>query len=337
MLTIGIPTYNRSGYLHNSLHSALSQSSNEVLVRVLDNASTDQTKDVVNEFIGVHQDKCIYSVNSKNIGSLNNFIRLAEMCETEYFCWLQDDDCLHLNFAERALTALQASPKVNVYSAFALLSRDMQSHYKPHVYGPPFPVDFMKEQRFKLFDGRLLAPFSLFMSVTFPPVSVFRTQVLQSYLKKQRPITPLFAERSYALHCAAGGEIAVDPFIGAILRLHAGQEQNEMLHREREEWLSFAEDVEQLVKGWGPDWLPLFEQMLHQIDPAYRQVWLEMSRMWPSDYSFCSAVRHALTQSLPDNGRVHNFTSVKKTVRDFTPPVLWRALGGLSRRLLPKL
>jgi hypothetical protein len=336
ILTIGIPTCNRSHFLSHSLQSALSQSSDQVRVVVLDNASTDQTKEVVAEYIKIHQDKCVYSANSHNIGPLNNFIRLAERCDTEFFSWLQDDDCLHVDFAGRALDAFRASPDVRVYSAFALLSRGMHSHYKPHVYGPPFPVDFLSEQKCKLFDGRLLAPFSLFMSVTFPPVSVFRTEVLQSYLRSQRAITPLFAERSYALHCAAGGKIAVDPFIGAILRLHSGQEQNKMLHREWEEWRLFAADVERLVETWEPAWLALFEQMLEETDPSYRQTWIEMSQKWPDDFSFCNEVRRALKQSLSLPGRSHQFPQWKKAVRDITPPVLWRTFGTLFRKLLPK-
>ena len=53
LLSICIPTFNRSSYLRNTLNSIVSQQeflSEKVEIIISDNASTDETPDVVKEF-----------------------------------------------------------------------------------------------------------------------------------------------------------------------------------------------------------------------------------------------------------------------------------------------
>jgi glycosyltransferase involved in cell wall biosynthesis len=323
MLTIGIPTYNRSAFLRAALASALQQTSKEVKIVVLDNASTDDTEKMVREY----GPRVRYERNTSNIGLNANFNRLVEYCDTEYFSWLQDDDCLHPAFAERALGALRSDSSVKVYSAYALVSHGMLSHYKPQVYGPPFPVDFLGSSGVRIYDGRLLAPFSLFMSVTFPPVAAFRTEDLRAYLRNPTGMTTLFAERSWALHAVSSGSIAVDPFIGAIIRVHPGQGQNDLMRRETKEWNTFAKDVDQLVATWDLNWLPAFSQALLQTETAYRTTWLQMSEGWPQEIKMCRLVAQALRDSLPKGTAQQQEGKWKVFLRDLVPPVLWKGLG----------
>ncbi len=330
MLTIGIPTYNRSAFLRAALASALQQTSQEVKIVVLDNASTDDTEKMVRE----HGHRVRYERNEKNIGMTANFNRLLEYCDTEYFCWLQDDDALHHAFAERALSTLRSDSSVKVYSAYALMSHGMLSHYKPQIYGPPFPVDFLGSTGIRIYDGRLLAPFSLFMSVTFPPVAAFRTEDLRAYLKNPTGMTTLFAERSWALHAAAVGSIAVDPFIGAIVRVHPGQGQNDLMHRETKEWNIFAKDVDQLVATWDVDWLPAFSQALLQTEMAYRTTWLRMSESWAQEIKICRQVAQALRDSLPKDAVQQGGGKWRGLLRDLVPPVLWKGAGRVIQKWL---
>src|SRR5205823_4293943 len=99
--TIGIPTYNRAHFLRRSLKSACDQTWPDVEVLVSDNASTDETEEVVRSY----GERVRYHRNPENIGMWPNFARLAEMAEGEYFSWLQDDDLIHCDFARRAVAA----------------------------------------------------------------------------------------------------------------------------------------------------------------------------------------------------------------------------------------
>lgn len=315
MLTIGIPTYNRSAYLRTSLASALGQTSSEVKIIVSDNASTDDTEAVVGEFGG----RIRYERTGTNLGPMNNFIRLLELCDTEYFSWLQDDDCLDHRFVERALRAFRANPAVTTYSAFALMSEGMESHYKAKVYGPSFPADFLTGKGVQTIDGRLVTPFSLFMSVTFPPVAAFRTKPLRAVLRSRSRLTDLFSERTWGAHSAATGLFAVDPFIGAIVRVHPGQSQLSMLHREEKEWLIMARDLDQLAADWKKDWLDGFAEALSKTETAHRQTWLRMSESWPRDLRLCRQVVQALKDSLPGYTR-RSEPPLKMLLRNITPP-----------------
>src|SRR5262245_40129939 len=89
LVTIGIPTYNRAHYLRESISAALAQSYSKIEVIVSDNASTDNTKDVV---LALSDSRIVYSRGEQNVGAENNFARVLQLATGKYFGWLQDDD-----------------------------------------------------------------------------------------------------------------------------------------------------------------------------------------------------------------------------------------------------
>ncbi len=67
----------------------------DVTVLVLDNASTDETCDIVHSF----SDKRIaYICNEKNIGMYRNWNRAIELNESPYLCIFSDDDIMLQGF-----------------------------------------------------------------------------------------------------------------------------------------------------------------------------------------------------------------------------------------------
>ena len=95
LLTIAIPTYNRSACLAQLLEILAPQLAGETRVELLisDNASPDDTPDVVSTFRrrGL---VLTYSRNETNIGADANFIRCYEMARGEYFWLFGDDDII---------------------------------------------------------------------------------------------------------------------------------------------------------------------------------------------------------------------------------------------------
>ena len=91
-ITVCIPTYNRAHFLGQALHSLCDQglSYEELVVAVSDNASTDQTPDVVTEY----QDRLQiqYHRNSENLGHFENIKIVTALCNTPYLVLLPDDD-----------------------------------------------------------------------------------------------------------------------------------------------------------------------------------------------------------------------------------------------------
>jgi len=90
-VSIMIPTYNRSNYLSDAIESALAQNYENLEVIVSDNASSDNTQELVRKYI--LDKRFIYKRNENNIGLFSNWARLLyEYATGEYGIFLPDDD-----------------------------------------------------------------------------------------------------------------------------------------------------------------------------------------------------------------------------------------------------
>ena len=95
LLTIAIPTYNRSGFLAQLLEILAPQLAGESRVELIisDNASPDDTPEVVASF----REKglaLIYRRNETNIGPDANFLQCFEQARGEYLWLFGDDDII---------------------------------------------------------------------------------------------------------------------------------------------------------------------------------------------------------------------------------------------------
>lgn len=68
LLTIAIPTYNGANTISNMLEILLPQCDERVEILISDNASTDNTKLIIDKYIEKYEN-IIYVRNAKNIGS----------------------------------------------------------------------------------------------------------------------------------------------------------------------------------------------------------------------------------------------------------------------------
>ena len=95
LLTIAIPTYNRSGFLRQLLDSLVDQLIEQTQVELLisDNASQDDTAETV-EIARRLGDRFAYVRNVDNIGSDGNFLQCYERATGKYVWIVGDDDLL---------------------------------------------------------------------------------------------------------------------------------------------------------------------------------------------------------------------------------------------------
>jgi glycosyltransferase involved in cell wall biosynthesis len=94
ILSICIPTYNRSNYLKVCLQNLLPQCveyKNLIEIIVIDNNSSDQTHEVVNKFI-LEYSFLKYYRNPINLGYTGNQIKCYTLPEGYYTAFLSDDD-----------------------------------------------------------------------------------------------------------------------------------------------------------------------------------------------------------------------------------------------------
>lgn len=89
-LSICIPTYNRAQYLNKAIESCIyAINKYDVRVYIQDNASLDNTKEIVKKYVN---ERIIYECNEKNMGAIYNVNKLLKKAEGEYIFFLTDDD-----------------------------------------------------------------------------------------------------------------------------------------------------------------------------------------------------------------------------------------------------
>ena len=103
-ICIFLVTYNRKKYLKYALESVLNQSYGDFTLTILDNCSTDGTKEYVESIL---DQRIKYIRHEKNIGGLANIAYAFEHSEGEYFAVFHDDDILHSTLIEEEITYLE--------------------------------------------------------------------------------------------------------------------------------------------------------------------------------------------------------------------------------------
>jgi len=126
LITVGVPVYNGARYLARTLDSLLNQTVDDFVVYVGDNASTDGTAAIIEEYAA--RDTRVHHVrHPRNLGAAANYCRLFEMANTEFFRWSNADDCSEPRFLEACLETLRRnSDAVLVYPRIMLIDGDDQ-------------------------------------------------------------------------------------------------------------------------------------------------------------------------------------------------------------------
>jgi glycosyltransferase involved in cell wall biosynthesis len=112
-LTIGLPVYNGGRYLRDALDSLLAQTFCNFVLVISDNASTDDTQAICEEYAR-HDDRIRYLRQTENRGASWNFRHVFEYAQTEYFKWSCHDDVCLPEFVERCIEVLDRDPGISL-------------------------------------------------------------------------------------------------------------------------------------------------------------------------------------------------------------------------------
>jgi glycosyltransferase involved in cell wall biosynthesis len=116
LITIAIPTFNRAALLRGCVQSALSQTYGNIEILVSDNASTDDTEEVLREF----DDKRLRVLRQEtNIGLLPNWNACVAAARGEYLVLLSDDDRICPWFLERCVDVAGKQSQVPILVALS--------------------------------------------------------------------------------------------------------------------------------------------------------------------------------------------------------------------------
>lgn len=110
-VTVAICTYNRAGYLRESIESVLNQTFKDIDIIIYDNASTDDTEEVVRSFTDT---RISYHRNQVNIGYNANWNQAISLCKTDYLVVFHDDDIMLPHMIEEELKLMNKYPDVAI-------------------------------------------------------------------------------------------------------------------------------------------------------------------------------------------------------------------------------
>lgn len=108
-ISVLIPSYNHSKYLHKTIESVLQQSYPNFELLIYDDCSTDDSKKVINSFKDERIKACFYY---KNVGTVRNLNRLIADATGDYIAILGSDDIWKPEKLEKQLSFLQSNPQI---------------------------------------------------------------------------------------------------------------------------------------------------------------------------------------------------------------------------------
>ena len=110
VVTVGLPTHNGERFLSVALESLVAQDYPSLEIVVFDNASTDGTARIVQEFR--ERDRRVRTVRSETLmNAPANFTLAFRETSGAYFMWAADDDLHDPAYVRRCLAALEAAPE----------------------------------------------------------------------------------------------------------------------------------------------------------------------------------------------------------------------------------
>lgn len=121
LVSILIPTYNRSEILMGAVKSAWSQTYPDVEILVYDDGSTDRTPRLVKPWARAGRLQYHHSTENRGVGYARN--KLLAWAKGEYACWLDSDDMANKWRVEIQLEVLRETAAPFVRTAFKVFSR----------------------------------------------------------------------------------------------------------------------------------------------------------------------------------------------------------------------
>ena len=214
-IDIFVLSYNRANYIKTMIESLLNQTAGKFQIKILDNGSTDNTKEVINSFNNQNI-KFIESIQNK--GALWNFQRAQNLADKKYTVIFHDDDIIHPKYLEYALIAL------NKFDNISIVCSGMKATTKPDMKN-------FKKYSFKPILFSSISKFISLIYMGFPlnyATVIYRTTLLkQVKMKKLNETYGKIADRPMVFEVAKKGTIVL--FAGEYIqyRIHKKQDSND--------------------------------------------------------------------------------------------------------------
>jgi glycosyltransferase involved in cell wall biosynthesis len=171
LLTIAIPTYNRSKTLEKIIRQLKTQSNQEFILLISDDLSPDNTEEMVRKYQR-QTPNLVYNRNDVNLGYSGNVCKLYEMATTRYIWFVCDDDTILTNAVESIISALKKyEPVVAVFNTSWI-----------NAYGQDLVAGVEKDKIYT--DAKQMETYQPLVRMTFLSIDVFERRISIEKIKK---------------------------------------------------------------------------------------------------------------------------------------------------------
>lgn len=208
-ITVGIPTYNRSAAVCETVNNFFSDLFTQDLyagrcIRLIvsDNASDDDTVDELRAIMstraeGCRKRSCMQVLESASNGGIQgNLLRLLDACETEYLLVWSDEDDLSVAGVLRAEQALNMHPAAFASPKFAIDGRTYRGRRHGRAIQPfecneaafYFSGIIFSIEAFRKYRSAFIAAGCFSNSAMYPPVEVLQGLLALGFCARWLPI-----------------------------------------------------------------------------------------------------------------------------------------------------
>lgn len=123
LLTVGVINYNQGEYIAQCLDNILNQTFQNFELFIIDDLSTDNSRQLIQDYIDQHKVNCTFIKNEVNQGICKNLNQLLERSSCKYFTFIAADDWGTANRFEDMVNILEQSSGdvATVYSDCSLV------------------------------------------------------------------------------------------------------------------------------------------------------------------------------------------------------------------------
>jgi glycosyltransferase involved in cell wall biosynthesis len=208
LVSVIIPAYNAARFVHQAVQSVLEQTYGHHEIIVVDDGSTDETREVLRRFHG--RLTYLSQPNRGAAAARNNGIRAAK---GDFLCFLDADDLWVLNKLQFQVDFLQKHPNI------ALLSGRCQKFIDDGSAYAPFGAQDLVERTARLFPAS--TAFTKLLKYNFIPTStvMIRKQSFERVGFFDSNLIPV-EDRDMWLRISASFDVAHLPWVLCAKRLH---------------------------------------------------------------------------------------------------------------------
>lgn len=239
-----MPVYNGEKYIAEALDAILAQTYQDFEVIISDNASTDRTQQICQEY--VQKDVRIsYHRNEKNLGAAPNYNHVFHLAKGEYFKWAACDDQIAPDFLSKCVEVLDQNPDVVLCQSKTSLIDEKGKHLRN--------VDYKKV------DANFNDPKKRFRNFLIYNLSgnfIFGLMRVSGMLKTALHGSYTSADLVFLAELALYGRFYVVPEYLFLRRDHSEQSTKGIWHSERARHAWFDTSLEDKIVL--PKWLFLF-------------------------------------------------------------------------------